>query len=168
MPLYLVRHGPAKTRDPRKWPDDRDRPLSAEGRAQTKRAAQGVVSLAPPIDRLVSSPAERAKATAVLLQSSLPDHPAIEYWEELLPGEPAIYVLEKLSRTSRPTQHVVLVGHEPTMGEVVGLSLTGDAVSIVRLSRAGAAAVEFPRRIAPGAGRLLWLVDRDTLGRLAA
>jgi phosphohistidine phosphatase len=168
MPLYLFRHGPAKTRDPQKWPDDRDRPLTAEGRAQTKRAAQGLLSLVPQIDRIVSSPAERARATAATLHGLLDEPPALEFWEELLPGEPAIYVLEKIGRSARPAQHVVLVGHEPAMGEMVGLALTGDAVSIARLSRAGAAAIEFPRRIGPQSGRLLWLADRETLGRLGA
>jgi phosphohistidine phosphatase len=167
MPLYLFRHGPAKERDPRRWPDDRDRPLTASGRAETRRAAEGFAALVPHLDRLVSSPAERARATAGILQTAHPGHPRIEYWEELQPGEPAIYPLEKLGRLSRPTLHVAIVGHEPALGEIAGLALSGDAVSVIRLSRAGAAAIEFPRRIAPGAGRLDWLLDRATLAKVA-
>jgi hypothetical protein len=55
------------------------------------------------------------------------------------------------------------VGHEPQLGELVGLALTGDAVSITRLSRSGGAAVSFSRSVGAGAATLDWKLDRKGL-----
>jgi len=75
--------------------------------------------------------------------------------------------LARLAEEIPARSTVVLVGHEPQLGELVGLALTGDAVSLTRLGKAGAAAVAFPRAIRPGAATLDWRLDRKALARLA-
>jgi phosphohistidine phosphatase SixA len=108
----------------------------------------------------------RARHTAELLARALDRARAPTDWEELRPGTPAVSILARLNREKARAKEVVVVGHEPTLGELVGLSLTGDAVSVVRLAKAGAAAIEFDRAAVPSGGRLAWLLTRKQLGRL--
>ena len=167
MELILFRHGPAAERDARRWPDDDVRPLTPEGVRATRRAARGLARIAGRVDRLYTSPALRAHRTAQLLASELDDGTGPAELEELAPGGPAPLVLERIRRGHRVGARIVLVGHEPTLGELIGLALVGEAISVTRLAKAGAAAMEFPRAAVPGGGRLDWLLTRKQLVRLA-
>ena len=48
MNLYLIRHAIAHTRDPDRWPEDSDRPLTALGRYRFERVASELGGFAPP------------------------------------------------------------------------------------------------------------------------
>jgi phosphohistidine phosphatase len=165
MDVVIVRHGPAADKDPVRWPDDRRRPLSPGGIRATRRAAKGLARLRPAVDKIVSSPATRAYATAVILQKVLQVDSDIETWEELEPEGTPGPILERLQHLSR-RRGVVLVGHEPTLGELLGLSVTGESVPIARFSKAGAAQVRFPREARAGAGEIDWVLTRKQLERL--
>lgn len=161
--LYLFRHGPAESRDPLRWPEDDERPLSADGVKQTKRAAKGLARLDFSIAQVISSPAHRARQTAEIVREALGDQRSLELWEELAPDSPSAPILARVSRLGKRADRVLLVGHEPMMSELVGLALTGEAVSFVHFARAGAAGLSFPRSLAPGAGELSWLLTRRQL-----
>jgi phosphohistidine phosphatase len=165
MDVVIVRHGPAADKDPARWPDDRRRPLTAGGIRATRRAAKGLAKLRPVVDKIVSSPATRAYATAVILQKVLQVDSDIETWEELEPDSTPGAILDRLQRLSR-RRGVVLVGHEPTLGEFLGLSVTGESVPITRFSKAGAAQVRFPREARAGAGEIGWVLTRKQLQQL--
>jgi phosphohistidine phosphatase len=164
--LVLFRHGPAEEKDPTRWPDDERRPLTKSGRAETETAARGLVQVAGAIERIFTSPATRARASADLLEKAATSKHLVE-WNELRPGESAAPVLQRLAAEVKRETRVAIVGHEPTLSEFVGFALTGDATSLIRLAKAGGAALEFPARIAPGAGTLDWLITRKQLVRLA-
>jgi phosphohistidine phosphatase len=166
MEVVLFRHGPAEERDPARWRDDERRPLTREGRADTAAAARGLAQWLDDTDRLVTSPATRARATAELLQKALGSASELEEWPELRPGGTAADVLARTAKEADARRRLVLVGHEPTFSELVGLALTGDATSFVRLAKAGAAKLEFPAQVRPGAAGLAWLVTRKQLVRL--
>lgn len=167
MRLYLFRHGPSENRDPHRWPDDTRRPLSRTGRKQTVQASDGFANLAHDATLVLASPAVRGYATAESVHAALGLKRAIVTWEELAPGESAGPILEKLGRPGAAPTVPVLVGHEPTLSEFVGLALTGDATSYVHIAKAGAVAIEFPARVAPGCARLDWLLTRSQLAALA-
>ncbi|HZY70297.1 MAG TPA: histidine phosphatase family protein [Thermoplasmata archaeon] len=165
MRAYLFRHGPAESRDPTRWPEDEDRPLTRPGERETRAAALGFAEIADDVNVVVASPAVRARRTAEHVHAALGIDRGIIYWDELRPGSAAAPVLERLGRLSgRPVP--VLVGHEPTLSELVGLALSGDSVSYVHVGKAGAVAVDFASKVAPGAGELAWLLTRGQLGRL--
>ncbi len=161
--VVVLRHGPAEDADPIRWPDDDRRPLTPEGRAATRKAVEALARLAPPPRRLASSGAERALATARLLCKALPDPPELETWPELAPGSLPEPIFERLERTLGSGDTAYLVGHEPTLAEFVGMALVGDGLSVVHLTRGGAACLEFPRGVRPGGGRLAWLFTRKQL-----
>lgn len=166
MELLLIRHGPSEGRNPRRWPTDDDRPLSAVGVKESEAAARGLARLASKVQAMASSPAERAFATAVIFQRALEVPGRIDRWPELAPESPASPVLARVARESRRTPSLALVSHEPIVSELVGLALTGEAVSLVHFARAGAALVEFEAAVRPGAGRLEWLMPRRGLAQL--
>jgi phosphohistidine phosphatase len=163
--VVLVRHGPAERRDPARWPNDDRRPLTPKGRSQTRRAARGLARITSPVDRLVTSTADRAAKTAEIVAGALPLSPKMEMWPELAPGNLPDPIFDRLRRSVRPGQEVVLVGHEPTLAEFVGMALVGDGISVVRLTRGGAACLDFPGGVKPGAGRLVWLFTRKQLAK---
>jgi len=163
--VVVVRHGPAEPRNPARWPNDDRRPLTSKGRSQTRRAARGLARIVSPADRLVTSGADRAAKTAEIVAGELPSAPALETWPELAPGNLPDPIFARLRRSTRPGQEVVLVGHEPTLAEFVGMALIGDGISVVRLTRGGAACLDFPGGVKPGAGRLVWLFTRKQLAK---
>ncbi len=163
MRLVLFRHGPAEPRNPRRWPDDSTRPLTKEGVAETRKAAHGLASLDLPWNRVIASDAERARRTGELVRRALKIDQPLDHWEELRPGEPAAPILGRIRRLKLGSKVPVLVGHEPTLGELVGLALWGEAISAVHLSKAGAALVEFSESSVPGGGTLEWLLTRRQL-----
>jgi phosphohistidine phosphatase SixA len=164
-PLFVVvmRHGPAEARDPARWPDDAKRPLRRKGVSQTRRAARGLAIHLDRVDRVATSTAVRARRTAEILRGELDSEPPIETWAELATGERAPPILERLAAAARPRETVVLVGHEPTLAEFVGLALVGEGLPVVRLTKAGAVLLEFPAAVRPGAARLVWALTRKQL-----
>ena len=45
MEVVLVRHAIAAERDPSRWPDDRERPLTRQGEERMRRAAKGLAKV---------------------------------------------------------------------------------------------------------------------------
>ena len=64
MKLYIVRHAWAEEQDDDRWPDDRQRPLTAEGRKRFSRVAKALDhrGIAPQL--IVTSPLMRCRQTA--------------------------------------------------------------------------------------------------------
>jgi phosphohistidine phosphatase SixA len=161
--VVVFRHGPAETRDPARWPDDALRPLSRKGAEQTRRTARGLIAQLGSVTRLASSPAARARSTAEILGRALDPPRRPQLWPELGIGAPASGILSRLRPELGVGRTVVLVGHDPTLSEFLGLALAGESIEFARLTKAGAGCVEFPRTVRPGSGRLLWLLTRKQL-----
>src|SRR5262249_18753372 len=83
MELLLVRHAIAAERDPSRWPDDRDRPLTSQGEERMRRAARGLGRIAPEVDLAFASPLVRAWRTAEILHEEI-GWPAPEASSQLL------------------------------------------------------------------------------------
>ncbi|HEY6238926.1 MAG TPA: histidine phosphatase family protein [Thermoplasmata archaeon] len=167
--VVLLRHAPAEVRDPARWPDDDRRPLTTVGRRDARRVSEGLRAVGVRPDHILSSPASRALDTARIAARAFSVGPArtVDQWEELSPGAEPLAVLERLARERSVRGTVLLVGHEPLLGRLLGLIVYGEPVAAVRLRRAGAASVELPGRAIPGAGRLDWLLTRRQLTALA-
>jgi len=168
--VVLLRHAPAEVRDPARWPQDERRPLTRAGRSDARRVALGLRAAGVHPERVVASAADRALATAQIavraLGNGAPSN--VERWDELAPGAEAGAALGRLARERSMRGTVLLVGHEPQLGRLLGLLVFGEPVAAVRLRRAGAALIELPGRVVPGGGRLDWLLTRRQLTALAA
>jgi phosphohistidine phosphatase len=162
MLIYLVRHASAFGRDDTRWPDDSTRPLTPGGQRKFERAARGVRQLMAAPQSVLSSPYRRAWQTAEVL-AKYARWPAPAPAEGLAADSSArrmVTVLEE--HASEPS--VALVGHEPIMGELLSLLLTGEEVGMAApFKKGGIACVEIESDLAPGSARLLWMAPPKLL-----
>jgi phosphohistidine phosphatase len=118
MLLTILRHGKAVDRDA--WHgDERDRPLTREGTSQMKqilRALAGTVQA----EEIWTSPWKRARQTAELAAEAW-DMPLAEH--EWLAGEAT--EIPEWCAGLRGADELVLVGHEPDLGRLIGHLLGG-------------------------------------------
>jgi len=154
MRIVLFRHGPAETRDPARWPDDNDRPLTERGTDATRRAARGVARMEPGITHVYTSPAVRALDTARLLSSALDLGTEPDLLAALAPEGAWRDALPWLA--DQPTDAVLaLVGHQPGLDLLAGklLRMTGDGALVLKKAGACSITCEVPE---PGHGQLRW------------
>ena len=119
MDLILWRHADAENSIP-----DRERKLTPEGREQAERVAKWLTGRLPDTYRVLASPARRAQETAVALTSRF------ETVEALAVGASAEAVLQAAGWSDGGDKLVIVVGHQPTLGETAMLALTGHAASL--------------------------------------
>jgi phosphohistidine phosphatase len=160
MDLWLLRHAAAQDVTPSGR--DEERALTSEGAARAAVVARGLARLAPTIEVVLSSPYRRARETAEAAARVLGVEGVIES-SALAPGQAASEVLRQLSVS--PWNRVLLVGHEPLLGSVVGLVVFGDEGRGVPLRKAELARLSWS---AGGPGRLEGLIPAEVLERLMA
>jgi phosphohistidine phosphatase len=140
--LYLVRHAIAAKRDPARWPDDSQRPLTPDGVARFRPAARGLARIVPTVERVFSSPFPRAWQTAEILNEES-GWPAPEPREDLAatrPPDDGAALLDEIDAES-----VALVGHEPNLSLLASFLLTGDhGLARLELKKGGSAFLELP------------------------
>jgi len=155
MELLIVRHAIACARDPKRWRDDGERPLSPVGLRQSRKAAAGLKQFSKAPDRLLTSPLVRARQTARIL-TDIAGWPRAEEVSELLPGGAPLAVLTLLGRD--PSKRVAVVGHEPGLGELLTACLVGeDGALTVDMKKNAVACVSFDGAPSPGRAVLKWL-----------
>lgn len=148
--LLLIRHGIAEDAAPGQR--DADRALTARGRERTGAVAADLAGFVERLDRLVSSDLLRARETADLIAEAVPVGER-EVFSGLAPdADPGAVYTRLANATDMAT--IALVGHEPQMNLLLGMALTGEAISAARFRKAGVALLEFPGLLRPGAGRL--------------
>lgn len=149
MQLYLVRHGAAQDTAPG---GDRQRALTAEGRAQLRGVAERLATEKETPQEIWSSPLVRAAQTAEILAAGLRLSAPVETAEELAPGAQAALVLARLS--AKPdAARIALVGHEPDLS-TLARALTGREGG--GLDKGAIWRIDLPAPPAPGTGQLVW------------
>src|SRR6201996_4289341 len=124
MKLLLIRHAIAEDRDEfaRTGRDDRQRPLTDEGRKKMKQGARGLRKLVPEIDLLATSPLTRAAQTGAVVDSVYGGLKEVEI-AELAPEASPVEFLSWLRKQTAAT--VAMVGHEPSISLILSWLLTG-------------------------------------------
>ena len=110
MNLILWRH--AEAQKLREGVDDLERPLTSKGEKQAKRMAQWLDRQLPELTRILVSPARRRQQTVVTLGRKFKTR------AELAPGCSAVQLLE-LVQWPEDKATVLVVGHQPTLGETI-------------------------------------------------
>lgn len=162
MQVCLIRHAIAVERGTAGYVDDRARPLTPEGRKRMKEASAGLKQIFRP-DAILTSPILRARQTAEILADTF---------------EAPVTVLDALGNgdhggaigacAASHEEAVALVGHEPWMGELLSMLLTGEPGRSASVFRKGAAAlVSTYGPPSAGNGTLEWLLQPGMLRRLA-
>ncbi|HEX8010864.1 MAG TPA: phosphohistidine phosphatase SixA [Casimicrobiaceae bacterium] len=115
MDLILWRHAEAEPGEP-----DLGRRLTAKGLKQAERVATWLDGHLPDTTRILASPAERAQQTARALKRKFRVVP------ELAPGAAPSDVLAAAGWPDARAA-VLVIGHQPTLGELAALLLCGEA-----------------------------------------
>lgn len=137
MNLILWRHAEAEDGSP-----DKERKLTAKGKRQAKRMAEWLDANLPRDSRVVASEARRARETARALTD------AYESVADVNPDAEAKAILRAAGWPSDKDVTVVIVGHQPSLGEAAALAVTGRAS---------------PWRMKKGA--VMWLESRPVAGK---
>src|SRR5690606_15467201 len=116
MDLILWRH--AEARDAHEGESDLERPLTSKGERQAKRMAEWLNRRLAESTRILVSPALRTQQTAQALERDFKTVPAI------VSGAAPEAVL-KAARWPDASEPVLVVGHQPTLGQVAALLMCG-------------------------------------------
>jgi phosphohistidine phosphatase len=119
----------------------------------------------PEISLIASSSLARALQTARVFARAL-HVAAVAELEALGPGGSPDRILEFLVGHAAD-RSVMLVGHEPDLGELAGALLFGSPSSL-SIRKAGACAIAFDAEVKLGAGSLRWFMPAKILARLAS
>jgi phosphohistidine phosphatase len=115
MDLFVIRHAPAVPRSERI--EDARRPLTDKGRRRWSRAVRGLDRLGVRFDRVYHSPWFRAVETAEALVDLVTIETVVT---KELAKRPTAGLLRALSG-----KRIAVVGHQPWLGELVGMLALG-------------------------------------------
>ena len=151
--LYLARHAKSSWDDPGQ--SDFDRPLNARGQHDAPRMAHYLLEHHVRPDRILTSPAMRARTTATIYHETLGG---------ILKEDDRIYeasvtsLLYLAQEALESAETLMLVGHNPGLTELA--NLLGDA-PIYNLQTSGVVGLQFEGEIQPGNGhRFLYLYPK--------
>jgi phosphohistidine phosphatase len=177
LELLLLRHGIAEERRPDR--PDGGRQLTDAGRARTRAVLERAASLGLKADRLLSSPLTRARQTGEIavaagLAGGIELAQALEPGGDPLPQLPAWFAQgagagpdgSDAQDPAEAPRRLLLVGHEPDLGELAARLLGAPSGSIA-LRKAGLALLRLPAlpggTSLAGTARLEWLVPPKLL-----
>lgn len=153
--LYLLRHAKSSWKEP--GLEDFDRPLNGRGKEAAPLVGRLIRKRKLKVDLLISSPAERARQTALLV-SEAAGLKAAQLFDERIYEADAARLLEVVSQAAESAEALMLVGHNPGMEELLTL-LTGESRPMPTAALACVVLdVEKWAKVRERAGRLEWLV----------
>jgi len=162
--LYIVRHGIAV---PHGTPGvaEEMRPLTQEGIRKMRQAAAGYCALGVVPKVILTSPLPRALETAEILRKEFGITTKMEACEALRPeaNRPALYT--SLVRHSSEGA-VMLVGHQPSLGEIAADIAFGDDSLALSLRKGGGCGLQVTRLLPRPEGTLEWMLT-SSLARKA-
>ena len=165
MDVILIRHAEAGDRDAAKYPNDDQRPVSAEGRKKQTGIARAMKKMGITFDHLVTSPLDRAVQTAEIVAE-------VFDYKEALTTSPALghecsppSVLKLLAKFP-PRDTVALVGHEPDLSKVAAAFISPSGDARIELKKSGVIGIGFAGAAELGKGALLFHLKPGHLKKL--
>src|SRR5262245_50225184 len=139
--ILLLRHAKSDRDNPALA--DFDRPLAKRGLKDATRMGTVLTNFEHVPDRILASPARRAKETAELVAESCGYQKKIEWHEAFYTGG-AEDIIAALQRLPDSVEEALLVGHNPTMEETVSALMLGhEQETILRMATAALVCLQF-------------------------
>ena len=158
MRLLIVRHAKAEEASMAVWPDDALRPLTVAGADRFRRSVKRIVRLAGRCDAVITSPYERAAATAEILSDAAGWPEPVED-SRLVVGTSVREMLATVSGLDGSGCYA-LVGHDPGISLCVS-DLLGAPAGTILLKTGGVALVD----LVGGRSELVGLLQPRMLAR---
>jgi phosphohistidine phosphatase len=153
MVIYFLRHASAGTSMPNAAKDEK-RPLDENGILQARYVGGLLANLDVQVEQIVSSPLKRARQTAALVANELAFENAVQVEDALRPQAQMAQFQALLSRL-RQFESVMLVGHNPSLGEFFAKTISsGGGTAQIDFKKGAVAKVEITGR----KGVLAWLL----------
>lgn len=157
MILYVIRHGRAEAAA--NQGGDNERKLTPQGVEILQRSARGLIRKQVEVDRVFSSPVLRAKSTTEVLVREM-SWPPFETLPALSTSGSTDAILSALAGQG---ERLVIIGHMPTVGELVGLLTKGQRSGGLPFGTGAVAKITFPGSLRVGAGTLAWYLTAEQL-----
>jgi phosphohistidine phosphatase len=141
MRLYLVRHAIALPHGTPGIQDD-DRTLTKEGIKKMRLVAAGLRNLGYIPDLILSSPLIRARDTAEILLEAFGREVEMKITPVLAPGGSRQELYRQIAQYAKELESLMLVGHQPSLGEIAGEIAWGSPEHFVELKKAGMCAIK--------------------------
>jgi phosphohistidine phosphatase len=156
--IYVLRHGIAVERGTRGYSKDSDRPLTPEGRKKMRSIARALRQFELSFDLILSSPYVRARQTAEIVVEILEAEDRLKFSEHLAAEGDAEDLVEQLKGLYHSPASVLLVGHEPYLGQLISLLLMGKPDLALTLKKGGLCKLMVQRLVYGRCATLEWLL----------
>jgi len=162
--LYLLRHGLAYERDPKKFPDDKLRPLTIEGLEKIREIVRGMLKLGVEFDAIFDSGYARARQTAEAVTDAYRiDSRDIREVPALEPDHDPAEIIPVLNSV-KDAKRILMVGHEPQLGKLVRYLTCRDSLT-VDFKKGALCRIDFDA-VKKAAGKLMWLLPPKVLRKI--
>ncbi|HEY1435370.1 MAG TPA: phosphohistidine phosphatase SixA, partial [Thermoanaerobaculia bacterium] len=135
MEIWLLRHAAAEDRSASGR--DADRTLTEDGHRRAREVARGLAALEPDIELVLTSPFARARQTADSVVRALKLGARLRETAALVPDADPEDILAEVR--AEKTGSVLLVGHEPHMGSLLGRLVAGRPGLVIPMKKAALA-----------------------------
>jgi phosphohistidine phosphatase len=159
MEIWLLRHAAAEDRAASGR--DADRTLTEDGHKRAREVARGLAVLEPGIELILTSPYPRARQTAEPAARALRLTGHLRETRSLEPDRDPEEILEEVR--AEGVRSVLLVGHEPHLGALLGRLVAGRPGLEIPMKKASVARLSWP---GSGAATLRALLPPKVLERL--
>ena len=165
MRLMVLRHASSEKAEP--GMRDFDRALNERGRKDAAKIGAYMAHHALLSDRVIVSPARRARETWEHVSEAFPVAPPVDYDNRLYEGGPDA-ILAVIRENDPSIGSLLIIGHNPGLHEIARLLIAaGDVEARERLNEglpnAGLAIIDFAvddwRKVRPHHGRLKVFID---------
>lgn len=150
MIIYFLRHASAgeSMKDPKK---DEKRPLDEEGVVQCGYIGRALLALDVHVDMIITSPLKRATQTASLVANEI-GYEAKLHFDDALRPESTFDDFKDLLRSSQKHDSIMVVGHNPSLSEFLGKSISLRGEAHIDLKKGAVARVDWQSK----SGSLMW------------
>ena len=114
--LSVLRH--AKAEHPEDFATDFERPLTSRGHKDAHYIGEIIAEIEPSVDWIVSSPSQRTRETVVPVVNALKFKRGV-VWQDAVYEANAETLLAVLAQVPAEMEHVLFVGHNPGLEELV-------------------------------------------------
>ena len=161
MELYFLRHGPAAPKSMGIM--DAELPLTKVGERMIEKNAIALRLLKIRFDRILSSPFLRAYQTAEMIAKGLGLKRKLEKFDGLKSGATLDRLRPELEKAG-PDDRILLVGHEPDLGLIIGSILHLGNGQAIPLGKGDFCRVDWDPS---EPGELVFLLSAELMGQIA-
>jgi len=161
MEIWILRHAKAEKGGP--GTPDEERTLTAGGHETMRSVAKAIARLEPKLDAILTSPLVRARQTAEPVARALSLRDDLIETSALSPDADPKEILREIEK--RRLGRVLVVGHMPHLGKLLGYLLTGRPSTLIDIKKAALARVEFDGKTPEPPGTLTLLLNPEDLVR---